>query len=157
MNTTTTESQITSGKAESTIDNDPQFQKLHGEWISSREYFQDDSHPTVQADWKAFVTYIESVRENDKEKANARGWIECGEADDHLLISMRDRTEKAEAELKAIAERQAADLRKLSRYSCEPWDSYRISTDETDDGPWVRFDDVADLLSPTQQEPRSKE
>lgn len=98
---TTTESQITSGKAESTIDDDQQFQKLHGAWIGSREYFQDDSHPTVQADWKAFIALIEAVREKDRKEAFSKALDEFMTAKDELKDEWKERAEKAESALAA--------------------------------------------------------
>jgi len=134
---TTTESQITSGKAESTIDT-PEFRGLM--------LAASTAWPTQVKQIKALVEYI------DGKLANA--WQQ-GRQFQHELADkpLRERAEKAEAELKTIAERQAAGLAKLQRYDFQgnaEYEAFRIASPE---GEYIEFDDVAAILSPAQQEP----
>ena len=141
---TTTESQITSGKAES-IDT-PEFrEKLN------RVLFCAGSQ-TFDA-IAALIAHIEAVREKDREEAHAVLSDRCNQLEDANL-ALLDRAQAAEAELKAITERQAAGLAKLAKYSREMRGGHhgRIGFED-----FYAVEDVVALLSPAQQEPAKEE
>jgi len=136
---TTTESQITSGKAESTIDT-PEFrERLYAVRASSLGF---DFNETVSA----FIAHIEAVREKDREEAFAEG-MKAPDSAYELLVADRDHW-------KAIAERQAADPDDLTRYTpaVDPEFGNAYCTPNPKGG-FLRFADVKLLLSPAQQEP----
>lgn len=170
---TTTESHITSGKAES-IDN-PEFRRL----------LWNFAHTTGSVEHiNALIAHIEAVREKDREEARKEeeeatdDWrrlalqFDCHrmQALGHLKAMLQDPTvHRANAEqflaagplsgevvlaerIAALAARQAPDLAKLERYNCSK-DWMRLEKE----GQFVRFDDVAALLSPAQQEPAKTE
>ena len=147
--TNTTESQITSGKAESTIDT-PEFrERLYAVRASSLGF---DFNETVSA----FIAHIEAVCEKDREEA-ARDKTNYANQCIEDARKMRERAEKAEAERdhwKAIAERQAADPDDLTRYTpaVDPEFGNAYCTPNPKGG-FLRFADVKLLLSPAQQEP----
>jgi len=177
--TTTTERQITSGKAES-IETDATFNGLLADYRTG-----------WAEGYQAIIAHIEAVREKDREEAYVLGCAEqaakfaehqpClpedadGECqscdagncttglkcvtlgkDDPNSWNWQQRAEKAEAERdhwKAIAERQTAGLAKLQRYDFQgnaEYEAFRIASPE---GEYIEFDDVAAILSPAQQEP----
>src|SRR6185436_9139836 len=99
--TTTTESQITSGKAESTIDT-PEFNKLVIDLLDAEREGSPQKYPLLEA----IVAHIEAVREKDRTEAFESGKRLAHEQAckvTHSLLADRDH-------FKAIAERQAAGL-----------------------------------------------
>jgi hypothetical protein len=150
--TTTTESQITSGKAESTIDT-PEWQAalLAFEEAAIQAHLNVNragSGTRASRAYDALIAHIEAWGEKDREEASLQ-------AQDALGIVVRN-LEAQRDHFKAIAERQAPDLSKLSRYGDNEW----AATADPEFGPrangeYVRLDDVQALLSPAQQEPAS--
>jgi len=159
-----TESQITSGKAKS-IDT-PKFRELlrcAATWLSSKCEDAENSR-------KALIAHIEAVREKDIKELKHALW--CAEVN---LVSRHEhnaeltkRAEKAEAELKAIAERQAAGLPEdgvvyeaddgtvcKKRHGELIWHAHIYTNNESLDDVAVAQEVAAALtaLSPAQQEP----
>jgi hypothetical protein len=49
-----------SGTEQASIGGDPEFNRLHGAWMQSFEYYSDDEHESVRRDWVALIAYIDS-------------------------------------------------------------------------------------------------
>lgn len=163
----TTESQITSGKAESTIDT-PELESLLEDLVNTEG-------PVAK---QRLIAHIEALREKDREEARKSAFNPDWDRTEALQESLREhmalatkwkeRAEKAEADrdqwkanhVEVLgmlhmerAARQAPDLSKLVRYKIMGSDGLRPVAG----GGLVTFADVQALLSPAQQEPAKTE
>jgi hypothetical protein len=147
--TTTTERQITSGKAESTIDTTEFQQLVAATWQAYSKGGQNYMHKTHTD----LVAHIEAVREKDKEMASMY-FAERNSARD-AVYRYREEVKHLEAErdhFKAIAERQAAELLSYDAMLRRVKDElYRLDTHHD------MQTEIEALLSPAQQEPGSTE
>jgi len=158
--TTTTESQITSGKAESTIDT-PEFNKLVIDLLDAEREGSPQKYPLLEA----IVAHIEAVREKDRTEAFESGKRLAHEQAckvTHSLLADRDH-------FKAIAERQAAGLAAslALEYECGSMASapnglgtihLNYRTPSAAEAAFYALTGAIDkLLSPAQQEPAKPE
>jgi hypothetical protein len=142
---TTTESQITSGKAESIV-NDAEFIRLMQD-LGLECQKKGSTTRSIAKKAKAVYAHIEAVREKDREEARHFGWDSCAEANQELIHQLRDQITKAKtmcAHFKAIAERQAAGLDVLRQIRAD------MEAKDVLQEWWTIADE---LLSPAQQEP----
>jgi len=141
--TTNTESQITSGKAES-IDTPDFVQMIRAIWLTASTSLAEERIAEVAEEIKLYALgqHIEGKRQAHEQAIETRD----------SLIAERNAMRADRDHFKAIAERQAAGLAKLERWYCDR--AYGMTT--AADGPFVRFVDARALLSPAQQEPAKK-
>ena len=163
----TTESQITSGKTES-IEIDATFNGLLADYRTG-----------WAEGYQAIIAHIEAVREKDREEAYAAGRrngardersqskaeaeeaaalaavLPNGAAVTNVYDAYSEGLKQAERDhFKAIAERQAADLRAAIEGLTDFAPDKRAQPDGmTRGGPYIRKADVISILSPAQQEP----
>jgi hypothetical protein len=162
----TTESQITSDKAES-IRNDMKFMSMMADYGTGFARSEEDR----------IIAHIEAVREKDREEASLQAqdalgivvrnleadrdhWkamaeeaniaIECEKNAFSYLDTVCNEAQNRVRELEsALAVRKAPDIKELDRYVCgEMW-----GMELAPSGEYVKFADVLALLSPAQQEP----
>jgi len=136
--TTTTESQITSGKAESTIDT-PEFRDL------LLDYKRTIALGVTNTSIAAIITHIKAVREKDREAEREKLKAQ--------ITHMTHRMNTALAANRQLAARQAPDMSKLTAWLAREMPAGTVIGDPA----WWAPRILQAILSPAQQEPRSKE